>query len=206
MPITRDQYSRAATRDVRAAMALALARHLKGLTFFNAGAPYGFAQVFDEWPSYVDRYVPPSACVLPTGWKYGDWAFTPTLLEDTWEIAGEPGFGLYKLSEIEVDMEVSIRTDHVVMREQVVLGVEESFVDSGLLMTEISGRYGLILPLPEYYGLSARFALSAARVIDDEDKAMREQRNAVFTISAQAPQVRVGAVYPLNLKVTVDFC
>jgi hypothetical protein len=33
---------------------------------------------------------------------------------------------------------------------------------------------------------------------------MREQRDAIFTISAQAPQVTVGPVFPLNLTVRLD--
>lgn len=206
MAITREQYSRKATRDARGAMALALARHLAGLKFFNP-AMFQFVRVFAEWPSQLDRYIPPSAVVLPSAWKYADWAFTPHLLEDTWENPGEAGFGLYKLSEIEVELEVSVRTNHVSEREAVILGVEESFVDPELLMSEkYGGRYGLLLDLPEYYNLTARFALQSARVIDDEDRAMREQRDAVFVISAQAPQVRVGPVNPLRLTVRVDYC
>jgi hypothetical protein len=203
MPISRDQYSRKATRDVKSAMAQALARHLEGLEFFNPSR-FQFAAVFDEWPSYLDRYVPPSACVLPTSAKYADALFTPTLLEDTWEVKGEAGFGLYKLAEMDVDMEVSIRCAHVSERDAVMLGVEQSFVFPELLMSEAFGpRYGIMLPLPDYYGLCARFALSASRVIDDEDHAIREQRDAVFTVSAQASVVRVGPVYPLNLKIQI---
>lgn len=186
-------------------MALAMRRHLEGLQFFNANGSFQFAQVFEEWPSYIDRYVPPSACVLPGEWKYSDWAYTEHLLEDTWEVRGEPGFGLYKLAEIECDLEISLRTNSIAEREVIVLGIEESFMANGLLMNDAAGpRYGILLPMPEYYGLSARFALTDARVIDDEERSMREQRDAVLVISGQAPHVKVGPVFPLKLRIRLE--
>ena len=200
MPISLDQYSRKATIDVRSAMALAVARHLRGLEFFNPSR-FQFSEVFEEWPSYLSRYVPPAACVLPTAAKYGDALLTPALCEDTWEVKGEAGFGLYKLSELEVDLEVSIRAAHTSEREAIILGVEQSFVDVGLLMTETSGRYGILLDMPEYYGTQCRLSLSSSRVMDDEDRAIREQRDCVLTLQAQASVFRVGRVYPLNLTI-----
>lgn len=204
MPISQAQYSRRASRDVRSAIAAAIARHLEAITFFNSGGAFRLAAVFDEWPSYLDRYVAPSACVLPSSWRYVDALMTPTLMEDTWEVKGEPGFGLYKLSEVDLELEVSMRTSNVVEREQLILGIEESFQAPGLLMNEASGpRYGLILPLPDYYGLTARVSLMDFRVIDDEERAHREQRDAVVRVSAQAAQVKVGPVFPLGL--TIDY-
>jgi hypothetical protein len=130
------------------------------------------------------------------------------LLEDTVEprtLDGrmtESGFGLYKLSEIEVNLEVSIRAASVTERDAIVLGLEEIFRAPQLLMNEQTGpRYGVLLPLPTYYGVEARFALQSARVLDDEDRAMREQRDAILTISGQAPQVTVGPASPLNMTV-----
>jgi hypothetical protein len=186
-------------------MGLALRRHLEVLQFQNAGAIFGFNEVFDEWPSYIQRYVPPAACVLPGSWEYGDWSFTPTLLEDTWEVRGEPGFGLYKLSELSANFEVSIRANSNAERSSLIQGIEESFVAPRLLMDDPAGaRYGVFLPLPEYYGLEARFALLSARNMDTEDSALREHRDAVFVVSGQAPQVRVGPVFPLNLTIQLD--
>lgn len=186
-------------------MALALARHLEDQRFYLSTGVFTFAAVFDEWPSYLDRFVPPSACVLPGAWQYTDWSMTPRLLEDTWEVQGEPGFGLYKLSETEVEFEISMRSSNAAERDAIILGLEESFKAPGLLMDEQQGpRYGIMLPLPEYYGLDARFALQGARVIDDEERAMRENRDAVMTISGQAPQVAVGPVFPLNLRIRLE--
>ncbi len=206
MPIVRSQYSRTASRDARGAMAMALQRHLFGLTFYNAGGTFQFSEIFDEWPSYNDKYVPPAACVLPSEWKYADALFSPTLLEDTWEVYGEPGFGLYKLSEVNVDFEISIRTTSTIERSQIIQGIEESFRAENLLMDDVNGaRYGILLPLPEYYSLQGRFSLMSAKVIDDEDRAVRENRDAIMVISAACAQVTVGPVKPLNLTVRIDY-
>jgi len=182
-------------------MALALTRHLAALRFSSGAGQFMFAEVFDEWPSYSQKYIAPSAAVLPGSWTYGDAYLTPTLMEDTWEPKGERGFGLYKLSEIEVTLEVSMRTNSTAEREAIVAIVEQSFRHPELLMSQAGARNGILLPMPEYYGLCARFALLSGRVIDDEDRAMRENRDAILNVSAQATQVAVGPVSPLNLKV-----
>ena len=201
------QYSRTATLDLRSAMALSLARFLRDKVFFNPGQ-FQFAQVFEDWPSYLKRFVSPSACVLPGSWIYADALMTPHLLEKTVEPMNEAGemlaegFGLYKLSEMEVTLEVSLRASSVAERSSIILGLEDKFRAPRLLMDDAAGpRYGIIVEMPEYYGMCARFALQSARVVDDEDRAMREQRDAVFVISGQAPQVTVGPVAPLSVVI-----
>ena len=201
MMFTLDQYSRKASLNVRDAMARALSRHLKTLTF-----QFGvrFTDVFDEWPSYVKRYRPPCACVLPSSWAYSGW-MTPTLLEDTWEPQGAQGFGLYKTGEAETELEISIATTSTEERALIEQGIEDAFVDPELLMSEQRGpRNAILLPMPEYYGLNVRFSLLRGRVIDDEDSAIREKRNAVLTVSAQASKVKVGPVYPLALTIQIN--
>ena len=68
-------------------------------------------------------------------------------------------------------------------------------------MQQDGARYGLVRASPEYYGLDGRFALLSGSVIDNEDTAMREKRDAVFTISARIPKVQVGPVWPMALKI-----
>jgi len=197
--MTRADYSKKATRDVRNAAALALARHLATLTF-EGTEHQRFTEVFDEWPAYLNRYRPPAACVLPAGWKYGDWSFTPTLLEDTWEPKGQQGFGLYKTAELECEMEVSLRTTSTAEREVIVLAIEDAFQDPQMLMSQTKGpRNSIILPIPEYYGQTARFSLLRGRTVDDPDSAMRERRDAVMTVSVQASKLKLGPVYPMAL-------
>ena len=196
---TRNQYSRKASRDVRNAAALALARHLAELSFELGGQTFGFTKVFDEWPSYAQRYKPPAACVLPSSWSYGAWGLTPTLLEDTWEPTGQQGFGLYKTAELECELEVSIRTTSTAEREAITLGVEDAFHNNKMLMSQAGARNSVLLSMPEYYNLPARFSLLRGRTIDDEDHAMREKRDVVLTIGVQASKVKLGPVYPMAL-------
>ena len=197
--MTRAEYPRKATRDVRNAAALALARHLASLTFEDVEHRQ-FSKVYDEWPAFLEHYQPPAACVLPAGWTYGAWSFTPTLLEETWEPKLEPGWGLYKTAELECEMEVSIRTTTPAEREAIVLPVEDAFQDPQMLMSQKRGpRNSIILPLPEYYGLPARFSLQRGRTIDDPESALRERRDAVLTVSVQASKVKLGPVYPMAL-------
>jgi hypothetical protein len=195
--MTKAEYPRKATRDVRNAAALALSRHMMGLTW-EGTEHQRFAEVFDSWPEFLDRYQPPAACVLPAGWVYGAWEYT--LLEDTWEPKGLPGFALYKTNELECEIEVSIRTTSPAEREVIVLAIEDAFQDPEMLMSQKRGpRNSIILPMPEYYGLTARFSLQRGRTIDDPDSALRERRDAVLTVSVQAIKVKVGPVYPMAL-------
>lgn len=196
---TRDQYSRKATKDVRDAAATALARYLRTLKF-DSGVQ--FTAVHDSWPSYSQRYQPPSACVLPNSWKYGPWGTAPKLLEWSWEPQGEQGFGLEKTSELEMELEISIATNSPEERAILLLGVEDAFIDPQGLMSEQRGpRNAILLPMPEYYGLSARFNLLGGRVNDDQETAMREKRDAVITVSCQASKVRLIPVFPLALTI-----
>jgi hypothetical protein len=201
--ISQDEYPRKATQDVRGAMATTLANYISGLEFDPGdGSPqYRFAEVFDDWPSFLDRIVMPSACVLPNSWQYGAALLTPVLIEDTWFPQHEPGWGLWKTSEAEVDFELSLRTSNVSERHRLLLGIEAAFQDTRREANRI------VLDMPSYYGLPVRYSLRAARLIDAEDPAMREQRDAILTISAQADAVALRPVFPLSItikKVSLD--
>lgn len=191
----RAEYSRKADRDARDAMALTLRRHIERLTFAGSQAQR-FEEVFDEWPSFLETEICPSACVLPGEFRYGDSNMTPRLLEDTWEPKGMPGWALLKTAEIQADFQLAVRTNLIAERAIIMRAVEDGFQD-GLVQ-----RYGIVLPMPEYYGLSARFALTGGSVIDNEETAMREKRDAAFTISVYAPKVQVMPVWPMSLSVT----
>lgn len=207
MPITDiSQYSRKQTLDVRSAMATAIARKLRDSVFpRGSGGSIKFAEVFESWPSYEQRYVPPSACVLPTPTLYDAARLTPTLLEDTWEPPGDVGFGLYQLADIEVEFEINIRAASSAERSDIIAGLEQAWVADGILMDQVAGaRYGILLEMPEYWGLCAGFSLVSARTLDDEDKAMREHREAVLSVKGVASQVTLRPVRPLNLTVRVD--
>jgi hypothetical protein len=206
--LAREDFSLKATQSIRGAMASALAAYVAGLSWdLDDGTTVKFAQVFDRWPHYLQRTVDPSACVLPGSWKYGDALLTPTLLENTWEPKGGDGWGLYQTSEAEVELELSLRATTSEERDQLIQGLEDSFQDPDVLMSQRGAANRIVLPLPTYYGLSARYSLLSGRTIDSEEQAMREQRDAVLTISAQAPKVKVGPVHPMSItirKLSVD--
>jgi hypothetical protein len=196
MPLA--QYSHTASLDARGALAMALRRHIEGLTFAGSQAQQ-FAEVFEEWPSFNDAEVPPVACVLPGDWKYGDSHMTPRLLEDTWEPQGMPGWALYKTAELTCEFQLVIRTNLPAERPILIRAIEESFQHG------TDQRYGILLDLPEYYQLKGTLALLGGSVIDNEDAAMREKRDAMFMISAPAPKVQVVPVWPMALSITKTF-
>ena len=196
MPLA--QYRHTASLDVRGALAMALRRHVEGLTFAGSQAQQ-FAEVFEEWPSFNDSEVPPVACVLPGDFKYGDAHMTPRLLEDTWEPKGMPGWALLKTAELMCEFQLVLRTNLPAERPVLMRAIEESF------QHDTDQRYGIIVDLPEYYQLTGRFVLLSGSVIDNEDTAMREKRDAAFTISATAPKVQVVPVWPMALSINKVF-
>jgi hypothetical protein len=203
MPIKLYQYSRKQTLSLRLSMAAALADFLRSQRFPEPDGPVQFAEVFDEWPAADDRFVTPAACVLPRGaLNYAEARLTPTLLEDTWEVKGEPGFGLYALADAECDFEVQVRAPTGKERDDIVAGFERLFVEDGLLMNHEQGRrYGRLVTLQAYFGLPARFSLQSVSILDDQETAIRNRNEAVFVVRAQAKQVRLGPVQPFTLKI-----
>lgn len=189
-------------------MAETLAVFLRAQRFPDQSGGTQFAEVFAEWPSADDRFVTPAACVLPTGpMSYAEARLTPTLLEDTWEVRGEPGFGLYALADAECDFEVQVRCPTGGERDDIVQGFEGLFVEDGLLMNHQQGRrYGRVINLATYFALPARFSLQSVSILDDTDTALRNRNEAKFVVRAQAKQVKIGRVMPFVLKIveTVD--
>ena len=195
-------YSRKATLDARDALALGLKKIVEEIRFPGFDTDR-FAEIYDEWPSFNESMVVPAAAVLPGEFRYADWGDTagPHLIEDTWEPKGLPGCGLYRTAEVVLELQLAIRTNLPAERAVLMRAVEDAFQAPRILMQQDGARYGLVRAIPEYYGLDGRFALLSGSVIDNEDTAMREKRDAVFTISARIPKVQVGPVWPMALKI-----
>jgi hypothetical protein len=209
----REEYSHTATMDVRDACALALKRLLLSIDRTIEGEHIQFAQVFDEWPTSDDKFDCPAACVLPPPeWRYDDTGGTPKLMEQTIEplpiptpadgAIVPPAFGLFKTAEMLDEFGIILRTTTTAKRSMLKLAVEEAFQTANVTMDPNGQRYGLLLDLPEYYDLKARASLLRGQNSDSDDAAMRNQREATFVVSMQAPKVQVGAVWPLALTVT----
>ena len=199
--------------DVRDACALALSRVIQAIDKVIAGERVKFNHVFDEWPVFDDKYDPPAACVLaPPEYEYGDSNFVPRLLEDSIQtLAGTvpkgeaPSFGLYKTAEMIDSYFLAIRAGSAAMRSVLKLAVEDAF-QSPTSPTDWTGpRYGILLQLPEYWGLTARASLLRASNVDSEDAAMRNQREATFTVRIQAPKVQLVAVHPFTATISEIF-
>jgi hypothetical protein len=206
VPITKDAYSRSQTLDARLAMAVTLKRLLLTQVFPGPAGPIQFSEVFEEWPAWMDEFTNVAATIMPQGGpRYVDALPTPALIEDTWETAGEPGFGLYKLSEIECSFQLQIRATTVGERAALVAGMEALFVPDAVTSDHaIGSRYGLLLTMPEYWNLPARFALQSGDIPDDEDAAFRDRREHTFTVTAQTQHVKLGPVQPFIVTIVVD--
>lgn len=202
--ISRSLYSRKQTLDVRSAMARALVTRLRALeVLLPEGGTTKFGAVYETWPDPEDAYVAPcTATVLPSPYPFEASQLTPALLEETWEPQGLPGFGLYKLAEVVADFEILIRCPTAEERRVFLAAMETAWVEPGLLMDSVNGpRYGIVLPMPEYWSVCAVFSQKSLRILDDEDRAMREHREAVLTVTGQAPQVKLDRVQPMKLSI-----
>lgn len=203
MAFSKAQYSRKRTKSLRAAMAEALQTKLLLARFDRGdGTTFPLAEVYPAWPDPEDHYVYPSATILPGPATYEDAGMTPTLLDGTWEPEGQPGFGLYKLSELVVPFEVQVRAPTDSERDLLVAGLEDMWVEEGVLMDhEVGARYGVELDLPGYWGVCAIFSLQSVRILDNEDSAQRQHREAVLSVIGRAPQVKLGPVQPMKLTI-----
>jgi len=193
--------------DVRDACALALSRVIEAIDTTIGGQRIKFNHVFDEWPTQDDKYDPPAACVIaPPEWEYSD-SGEPKLLEDTVQsfttgADDPPSYGLYKTAEMLDQFGLQIRAGSAAMRSMLKLAVEDAFQLREAAMYPLRQRYGLQLDLPEYWGLTARASLLKGSNTDSEDAAMRNQREASFVISMQAPKVQLMAIWPMSITVT----
>lgn len=204
MAFNRNQYSRKRSKSLRAAMAEALQTKLLLARFDRGdGTTFPMAEVYPAWPDPEDHYVYPSAVVLPGSAVYEDSGMTPTLLECTWEPEGQAGFGLYKTSELVATYEIQVRAPTDSERDLLVAGLEDMWIADGVLMDHVDGpRYGILLDLPAYWGITSTFSLQTVRILDNEESAQRQHREAVLSVTGRASQVKLGPVQPMKLTIT----
>lgn len=204
--LPKASYSRKHILSLRAAMAFALTDKLRNTGFSTPGGGLTYLnEVYPEWPDPEDNFVTPAATIMPGTAVYEDAGMTPTLLQETWEPYGQPGWGLYKTSELVVPYTIQIRCPTSAERDVIVAGVEDMWVDDEVLMDHQEGaRYGILIDLPQYWGVTATFTLMSMETLDNEDAAMRNHREATFSIMGRAPAVKLGPVQPCKLTIKVD--
>ena len=200
-----DDYPRKQATDIETAMARAIARRLEEASFPLLAPPGKLLKVFDEWADYMDGNVAPSACVMPDGdLVFAPGQGTPTLLEDTWWPKGQPGWGLYKLSEATREFKVVARAATGAERNAVKAGVDVLFFDPKMIGRPGGDRFGVLVQLDDYFCLPARLTLTASRKLDGADNAAKNIQEAEFTIRCEAAQVKVAPVQPFTLKTNVQ--
>lgn len=196
-----DQFSRSQTTDLETALSLAALRAID-LEYPGPGGigKIKFASLLEDWPSFEQSAVLPAAVVLPAS----DLIYSPShptskLLEDTWEPVGERGFGLYELCEAEREFEIQFRGATTAERNAIMAGLQTAFMAPEILNNPPTGsRYGILQPMPEYWGLIARFALVSSRKLDDADTAAKNIAEGIISVRAQAQQVKLGVVQPFR--------
>lgn len=149
------QYPLRKTRDVRSAMAEALAALVRGVSFSlpKSTTPFSFAAVYDTWATFQNTATSaggklPAAAVLPDRPVYEAASLTPRMIDDTWsggpvvtpaEIqagaaptlgtgAGD-GFALFAIAEVVVPFVLVVRGSSIPIRKAIVSQLEDLFVE-----------------------------------------------------------------------------
>lgn len=210
--ITAAQFSRKQTTDLETAISMAVMRTIdRDYPGVGGQGTLRFLALHEDWPSFENSDIVPSACVLPDGdLKYGPSHPTPTLMEDTWEPVGERGLGLYVLSEASRDFELTFRGQTLEERNALKAALETAFEDPAVenatvMMPPTGARYGIVVEMPEYWGLTCRLTLLASRKLDDADTAAKNIHEGRLVLRAEARHVKLGPVSPFRLKITEIF-
>lgn len=204
--ISPEQFSRKQTEDLETAISLAVARTIGGQFTGPGGVgKIGFSQVHEDWPSFEQAYVFPTATVLPDEpLVYGPSHMVPRLLEDTWEPRGEPGLGLYELCEATRDLTLQYRAGTPAERNALKAGLETAFVAPEVTLAPVAGaRFGVLVTMPEYWGLTVRLAIADSMKLDDAESAAQNRWEGRCTINAQAKLVKLAIVQPFRIRMKV---
>lgn len=203
--ITPEQYSRKQSEDLETSISLAVVQTIGKQQFTGPGGvgKIGFTQVFEDWPSFEQSYVFPTAAILPDApLVYGPSHMTPRLLEDTWEPRGEPGLGLYELCEASRDLTLQYRAGSAQERNALKAGLETSFIVPEVIVAPVQGpRYGVLVIMPEYWGLTVRLAIADSIKLDDAESAVQNRWEGRATIKAQAKLVKLAFVPPFRVRI-----
>lgn len=215
-------------RDLRSAMAKALAGYLAGLeySFPATRTPKKLAAVYEEWAEFERRALSaggalPAAAVLPDRPVPEADAFVPRILEETWT-GGDPyilgddgrprfpvgqgtgdGYALFAVSEKVVPMVVIVRAASKPQRQAIVSVFEDSFHELGVGAPTLYPepvRWGKVLTLDDYYGRPCRFTLGAHQLLGDAGTAKENRWLVQFELQAEAKQVAVARVAAMDAR------
>jgi hypothetical protein len=163
-----------------------------------------FRRVFDDWASFDDQFVNPSACVLPETELLYEPAKNVRVIEGTWEREGEMGLGLYKLGEATREFEIAIRAETAALRNALKAGLEQVFIEERVTLAPINGsRSYLVSEMPDYWGLECAFTLLGSRKLDDGETGTRRISEARIRLSGWGTWAKLALVQPFRPRTRV---
>lgn len=186
----------------------------------TAGGLLPAAAVLPDRPIYEADALTPR--MLEWSWSGGDPCLRESSGRPTYPIGdgSGDGYALFDIAELSVPFVLLVRASTIPMRKAVVSRLEELFVEDGSLLDpnqlsdlaqpsppeppeEIARpiRYGRLLKLESYYGLTARYSLESQQLLDSETNAAQNRWLAQMEIQAHGKVVVVRRVRAMRPRV-----
>jgi hypothetical protein len=144
--------------------------------------------LLDEWPDSMDTMVFPSIAVTPGEPVITPRGFSNSIDESTLDLFGV-GTALLPMHEHQERIVLEIWATTRFQRAAIVAGLQTAF-------DEAEEMSGIRLPLPDYFGQTARFTLEGDARVDDENSA-RRRRRARMTVRMEVDVVRLVNTVPI---------
>lgn len=196
--------------DPEQAIMAAVRVYLEGLEFSINGrigpvlappTPFRLAEVLDEWPEpgHAPRY-PAVSLSLPTAPVLAHKLGGPSALEDTWglfdcEDKGIKQTVLWKLGELDTELQIDLWASDVPMREALLARVLTALVPG-----EATSRL-LLTGTPFYWSRPVRVQLLGYRRIDENEAVYANERRAIVTANVSMDVVDLRCATALDPRV-----
>lgn len=181
--------------DVETAVLRRLVEWLAALHFQHTGdgAVFAFARVVDEWPDdeqELQGY--PTACVLVSG-EANDEPYSLTPIS----MGQKDGYTLFGVATKRVPIQVDIWCRDRAQRQDVARTLDNERAPS-------EGTGSLVLALPRYWNLNARYNWLRCRRWDDAGSVRQGDFRLTWTIEAFCPVVRAVERPAMNAQLHPD--
>ena len=206
-------YPHKKARDLRSAMAEALAEFVRTITFTYpySAQPTSLGAVYKEWAEFERKALSsggplPVAAVLPDRVTEADSSLVPRLLEETWcqTSDGTQGLGLFAVSTKEMPAVLMVRAYSKPQRQAIISAVEDAFFDLPVPgKTGNPFRYGKVLDMPSYYDRTVTFSLENHQLLDNASSAAENRWMVQFELTGIAEHVLPCRVPALDARVSL---
>lgn len=168
--------------DVRTCVARGMRDYLAGLSIVGlpGGRTFRLKSVVLQWADSEVEADYPAAAITTSSVTYDDARLTPAI--NRTKIGDNLWVGV--IAEATLDLRVTVFATELSDRSALTKMMEDG-------LTPTDWMYGARLMLPYYHGVFAEYSLEDADFEDDSDSAQARSRQAVFTIAARAPVVRM---------------